>query len=91
MQWRWGTHLHGNVALLDREELEGREGGLPGLGEAIHLHSQVVTLRVPEEPHICTPQAPVLRTSHAHISRYDKGMNPTLCPIMVPTHMTEQV
>ena len=43
-----GACLHGDVALLDGEELKGREGGLPGLGEAVHLHGQVVSLRMPE-------------------------------------------
>ncbi len=57
------TDLHGDVALLDGEELKGGEGRLAGLREAVHLHGQVVALRVPEQAHICTPQQDQLPVS----------------------------
>mmetsp|Transcript_25661 Transcript_25661/g.45687 ORF Transcript_25661/g.45687 Transcript_25661/m.45687 type:complete len:478 (-) Transcript_25661:347-1780(-) len=41
-------HLHRDVALLEAEELKGGVGALLGLCEPVHLHREVVALRVPE-------------------------------------------
>lgn len=52
-RWVELAHLHGDVALLDGEQLEGSEGGLAGLCEPVYLDRQVVALRVPVQAHIC--------------------------------------
>jgi len=55
---RGAARLHRDVALLDGEELERGVRGLARLGEAVHLHRQVVALRVPEQAHVCARARP---------------------------------
>jgi hypothetical protein len=45
--------LHGDVLVLNTEQLETGVGGLARLGVPVYLDCHIVTLWVPVDPHLC--------------------------------------
>ena len=54
--------LHGDVLVLDTEQLETGVGGLARLGVPVHLDCYIVPLWMPVDPHLCSQSCLIQRS-----------------------------